>query len=114
MKSNQKGFSAVEGLLILVVVCLIGFIGWYVWRTKSQTDKSLNTAASTSATASTSKNTASPQKIAGTTVSTPDNEASIVLPDGWAVVQKLNGSDSQRYCGFATTSESQGVCLMDI
>src|SRR3989344_5613351 len=30
MKKDQKGFSAVEGLLIIVVVSIIGFVGWYV------------------------------------------------------------------------------------
>ncbi len=45
---NQRGFSAVEGLLILVIVGLIGFTGWYVWQAKSNTEKTLNQASSTS------------------------------------------------------------------
>lgn len=31
MKLNTKGFSAVEGLLILIIVGIIGFAGWKVW-----------------------------------------------------------------------------------
>ena len=31
MKLGQKGFSVVEGLLILIVVSIVGFGGWYVW-----------------------------------------------------------------------------------
>ena len=31
MKNNQKGFSAVEGLLILVIVGLMGLVGWFVY-----------------------------------------------------------------------------------
>lgn len=31
MRKNQKGFSAIEGLLILVIVGIIGGTGWYVW-----------------------------------------------------------------------------------
>lgn len=29
---NQKGFSIVEGLLLLAIVCLLVLAGWYVWR----------------------------------------------------------------------------------
>lgn len=32
MKSNQKGFSAVEFILLMVIVGLIGGVGWFVWR----------------------------------------------------------------------------------
>ncbi len=34
MRSNEKGFSAVEGMIVAVVAVLIGFVGWYVWHTK--------------------------------------------------------------------------------
>jgi hypothetical protein len=37
MKKNQHGFSAVEALLILVIVGLIGFVGWYVLNTQKKT-----------------------------------------------------------------------------
>src|SRR3989344_5401688 len=35
---KQDGFSAVEGLLILVVVVVIGLVGWFVYQ-KQQTSK---------------------------------------------------------------------------
>lgn len=39
MKVNQKGFSPVEILIIIVVVGLLGVVGWLVYdRQKSQTD----------------------------------------------------------------------------
>ncbi|HSX45349.1 MAG TPA: hypothetical protein VLF39_04585 [Candidatus Saccharimonadales bacterium] len=41
-KLNTKGFSAIEGLLILVIVGLIGFVGWYVWKSQKDTTKTLN------------------------------------------------------------------------
>jgi hypothetical protein len=31
MRLNQKGFSALEGLLIFIVIALLAGIGWYVW-----------------------------------------------------------------------------------
>ena len=53
MNKTQKGFALVESLLILIIVLLVGFIGYYVWHTKSQTNKTLDTAASTNQTAQT-------------------------------------------------------------
>src|SRR5579871_5801589 len=41
---KQNGFSAIEGLLILVIVGLIGFTGWYVWHSKNNSDKALSEA----------------------------------------------------------------------
>ncbi len=39
---NQFGFSAVEGLLILVILGMLGFTGWYVWHVKQNTKKISN------------------------------------------------------------------------
>src|SRR3989344_2360709 len=39
---NQKGFSLVEGLLILVIVGLLGGTGWYVWNARTKTTDTLN------------------------------------------------------------------------
>ncbi len=39
MNKNQKGFSAVEGLLILVIIGIIGVVGWYVVNSKDKTNK---------------------------------------------------------------------------
>ena len=39
MKANQKGFSVVEIFIVIVVVGLIGTVGWLVYdRQKSKTD----------------------------------------------------------------------------
>lgn len=34
-KLHEKGFSAVEAMLLLVIVSLVGFVGWYVWQKQS-------------------------------------------------------------------------------
>ncbi len=34
-KLSQNGFTAVEGLLILVIVGIIGGVGWFVWNNRS-------------------------------------------------------------------------------
>ncbi|MDL2341652.1 MAG: hypothetical protein QFB87_01060 [Patescibacteria group bacterium] len=42
MKSNEKGFSLVEGLLTVLVLTVIGFVGWYVLNANQE--KSVGTA----------------------------------------------------------------------
>jgi hypothetical protein len=46
MKHNQKGMLGIEGVLMLIIVGLLAFIGWYVWHTKQTTNATLNGAAS--------------------------------------------------------------------
>lgn len=36
MKKNQKGFSLTEGLLIVVILGLVTFVGWYVWQSSQK------------------------------------------------------------------------------
>lgn len=49
MKRGQKGFSTVEGLLVLIIILLIGFIGYYVYHTSKNANATYNSAAQTSA-----------------------------------------------------------------
>jgi hypothetical protein len=39
---NQSGFSAIEAVLLVVIVAIIGGTGYFVWHAKQNTDKSLN------------------------------------------------------------------------
>ena len=48
MVKKSDGFSAVEGVLILLIVGIIGFTGWYVMNSKKKADSSLNSATTTS------------------------------------------------------------------
>lgn len=41
MTKKQKGFTLVEGLLILTIASLIGFTGWYAWHSKNNAYKAL-------------------------------------------------------------------------
>ena len=45
---NQKGFTLVEGLLIILIVTIVGFASWYVWgKQKSNKEIVLNENAQT-------------------------------------------------------------------
>jgi nicotinamide riboside transporter PnuC len=39
LSKNQRGYSAVEALLILVALALVAFVGWYVHHATTQTNK---------------------------------------------------------------------------
>src|SRR5262249_49513554 len=43
---TSTGFSAVEGLLVLVIVGLVSLVGWYVWHAKNTTIKTYDQASS--------------------------------------------------------------------
>jgi predicted negative regulator of RcsB-dependent stress response len=85
MKKNEKGFSAVEGVLILVILALIGFVGWYVWHSKNNTDKSLNAAANTTI--------ATTAKKQNTTISTTTSDTY----EGWKTYTDKSSTYSFKY-----------------
>ena len=35
---KQKGFSTVEAIIIIVVVGLVGFLGWWVYKSQSKSE----------------------------------------------------------------------------
>jgi type II secretory pathway pseudopilin PulG len=48
VKKYQDGFSAIEGLLIVVIVGMLGGVGWYVWHANSQANSNLDHAVNSS------------------------------------------------------------------
>jgi uncharacterized protein (UPF0333 family) len=42
MNKQQKGFASLESLLLLVIVVMVAFTGWFVWHARSQANKTLN------------------------------------------------------------------------
>ena len=51
LSKHQQGFAAVEAILIVIVLGIIGFTGWFVYHSKQSTDKTLNQASTTTQTA---------------------------------------------------------------
>lgn len=49
MRNNEKGFSALEALLVILVVVLIGGAGWYVWQSRADNNAPTNDTGSTNA-----------------------------------------------------------------
>ena len=48
---KQKGMAALETVLILVIVAILAFTGWYVYKARKNSDKNLSNATSASQTA---------------------------------------------------------------
>lgn len=90
MKS-QKGFALLESLLIIVILAILGFTGWYVWHAKQNTDKiaSQNNTVRTE-TAVTPKNTLSSWK---TYSSTAISGLSFKYPGDWKLTKNPAGFD---------------------
>ncbi|OVE78965.1 hypothetical protein BVY00_01535 [bacterium G20] len=76
---NHKGFSAIEALLILIIVGLLGSTGWYIWDTKKKTDKNLNTAAQTEIKAAAQKDPTADW----TAYSSKEGQFSLKYPSTW-------------------------------
>lgn len=96
MKTNQKGFSVVEGLLMLVIAGVIGFVGWYVLSAKHQTDSLTGNSTQTQTPLKKPSNAASLYKILDTedyvcTKSIPAQcSGSIKIQDKTGKVQIVN------------------------
>lgn len=64
MKSGQRGFTVVETLLVLILLAIIGFTGYYVWHTQKNTNSTYNNSAKLNSPAnSTSSKTSTSNKI---------------------------------------------------
>jgi type II secretory pathway pseudopilin PulG len=49
MKRTQRGFSAVEALLLVIIIGILVGVGWYVWHSQKQVDKTYSQTANSSA-----------------------------------------------------------------
>ncbi|HEX5448016.1 MAG TPA: hypothetical protein VFW90_02330 [Candidatus Saccharimonadales bacterium] len=114
-KQSQKGFAALEGLLILIIIAIIGGTGYYVWHSKNQIDSVYSSTANSSVPkinqpSHAEKKTAPSSNSTGTIVKSADGKVQMRLPAGWKVVSR---NDSGKRC-FAPTVDADGTCVSDI
>lgn len=91
LQRNQKGFSAVEGILVLVILGIVGFTGNFVWHAKESSDKNL-----------TINNSTTPTFKKQTKPSAPNtkSQASLTMiksSDGFSFSYPSNGWDVTAY-----------------
>src|SRR5262245_19327597 len=79
LMNKQRGFSAIEGLLILVIIGTLGFIGWYVYSSNNKTIQTLDNAGKTSETVIKLKDNHQAEATTDTTPATTGDE--FIQPD---------------------------------
>ncbi len=100
LSRNQKGFGAVETILIVIIVGIIGGTGWYVYSVNKSINASDANTLKSSTTTPNSKNTASGNKYV--------ELSSTKLPEGWSVdvqnVSLVNVSNKTIGCSVSVSS----------
>ena len=95
LHNNEKGFGAVEGLLIIAVVVLIGVVGYMVYKNQHKTKTaSVTTTTATKVTAPTKTATTQPTSTTSTTPSVVIKEWGIKIEfaDASNVTYKIAGN----------------------
>ncbi|HUD07029.1 MAG TPA: hypothetical protein VMR34_04020 [Candidatus Saccharimonadales bacterium] len=91
LNKNSNGFTVVEGLLIVLVIALIGFGGYYVWHTQHKTSpaKTTTSTSTKSTSPSSTKTTTAPNPYAGWKTYTL-GQFSFKYPTDWSVTDNSN------------------------
>lgn len=95
MKKNQEGFGAVEGLLVVIIVVLLGLVGWLAWHKNSGASNSSSKSGSGTSSAATTQSTAEPTA-------------------GWIVYSSAKGKFSLKYPSTWVTASNPEFCSGDI
>ena len=94
MLKNQTGFSVIEALLILVVVGILGFTGWFVYHSKQATDKTLANTGNSNV--QTKQSTTEQNKKTATTVQST-SEAKFLIIKEWGIKIPYSSNDTLSY-----------------
>lgn len=95
MKKNEKGFSAVEILIVVVIVGLIGGVGLYVLSSQKKTNNALDNSTTQNVTQSSYEKEGiveTKDESAGWLIyKSPKNDFEIRLADGWGLTHISDG-----------------------
>lgn len=105
---NTKGFTLIEGLLILVIVGLLGGTGWYVWNARSKTNGTYNAANQANSAVTTHKSAS--KSSTAVIISTNDKKVQLTLPSDWVVQKKYDPPT----CDVGGANGSEGTCLLNV
>lgn len=112
MFKYQKGFTVVEGLLIVLVLAVVGFGGYYVWNQNKdkQNSQSTPSAVSNNQAAQTSESN-EPVKNTYTSKLYPD--LSFDLPKNWEVSEPKDYEDPSWPDGILTLSDGKSSLKLE-
>lgn len=98
MKMNEKGFSLVEFLLVVLVVSFIGFAGWYVFDSRSKNKSVPNSSPTTTESKIQQSDDTNPETTRKDETSewflykSPNDEYQMKLVDGWEMTRHVDSS----------------------
>lgn len=100
MHKNEKGFGVVEVMLVVVIVALIGVVGWLVYKGHHQATINTSTTSSEKPSTITKTSTNTPTQPVNSTASwylytSPGNSYTMRIPDGWNLEQNGTNSDAE-------------------
>lgn len=118
---KQKGFGAVELILVLVAVGIVGFAGWFVWSGQKQISKTFDDSSKGSSAAMSTKKTATTATDTSvtnnTTTATQDTSAqpatNYVVIKEWGIKIKLNEAEKVTFSVNNTKDSYAGMFDFD-
>jgi hypothetical protein len=111
MNNNQKGFSAVEAVIVLIIIGLIGFGGWYVWHSKVNTAKNSTTDGSSVGGKSSSKKPSGQQATVFKEYKNTSVGLSFKYPDTWDLTENLSNIRDLGDEGVISVVSPNGLAL---
>jgi hypothetical protein len=97
--NSQAGFTAVEGLLIALVLAVIGFGGYYVWHSQQPKKTTATTPATTNGQSAITKQTTTTDPYAGWKTGILKNEKiSYHYPSNWTLVDSSADPNKTEVC----------------
>lgn len=102
LQKNESGFSAVEVVLVLVIVALIGTVGWLVYKNHHKT----TTAAITTTSATKPTTSTTTKTTTKTTTTTPSTTTVVKIPELSIEITVPNSIDDLTYHYTSSTSGS--------
>lgn len=100
LSKNQRGFGAIEAILILVIVILLCFTGWFVYKhNHKSSNQAVINAPAKSVTDSSSKSTTTAKQSANLydgwkSYTTKYDKLTLKYPSNWQLVDKSNTDDT--------------------
>lgn len=126
MKRGQNGFGAIEALLFLILISILGFTGYYVYHTKNNTDSIYNNTTQTSnSTKAVSKSNTFVFKELGVQIElndklkgltyyiSPETGRTIISTDEFSAAYKKCSPDSTSKPDFAGIFKKSGQYSLD-
>jgi hypothetical protein len=94
IRRNEAGFSPTEVILVLVIVALIGVVGWFVYKNHNKIANNSTTTASTTPTTPAKSTTAQPAAMNTKSYADPAKAYAVAYSQDWTIKeQALNGLD---------------------